>query len=68
MRISLALGICLLASACSDVEPGVPMMMGANEMQQRPGAFSGADGQFVLAGSETWPTDDPVTEASLVQN
>ena len=39
-----------LVTACSSVEPVDPPQMGANEMQQRPGLFSGPDGDFVLVG------------------
>jgi hypothetical protein len=50
----------LLVSACSCVEPGVPLAQGANEMQPRPGLFSGPTGEFVLVGSPEVPPDGGV--------
>ncbi|WP_116135130.1 hypothetical protein [Tropicimonas sp. IMCC34043] len=47
-------------AGCAGVDPGVPMMMGANEMQQGPGLFSGPAGQVTLYGGKDWPADDPV--------
>lgn len=60
-RAMLALCAMPALSACSGMEPGTPMMMGANEMQDRPGAFSGPSGQFVLAGGQGWT--DAVADA-----
>lgn len=66
MRAVLALCAASALAACSGLEPGTPMVMGANEMQDRPGAFSGPSGQFVLAGGQGWPDDaaqsPPATE------
>lgn len=52
MRAMAALLACGLLAACSGVTPGTPQMMGANEMQERPGMFSGPDGEFVLVGDD----------------
>lgn len=49
MRPAHGLVLILLLSACGSMTPGDPQLMGANEMQQRPGLFSGADGAFVVA-------------------
>jgi hypothetical protein len=55
MRFWIALGVPGLVTACSSVQPVDPPQMGANEMQQRPGLFSGPDGDFVLVGPPVWP-------------
>ncbi len=53
MRGLAALAIAGAALAgCAGVTPVDPPEMGANEMQVRPGAFSGPEGSFVLAGSK----------------
>jgi hypothetical protein len=52
----------LLLSACSGVTPGTPQMMGANEMQERPGMFSGPDGKFTLVGDPDLPPDAQLEE------
>lgn len=50
MRVAAVILLCAACAACSGVEGDAPPMMGANEMQQRPGVFSGPGGQFVLTG------------------
>jgi hypothetical protein len=60
MRTTAALAVALLVSACSGVEPRVPLAQGANEMQPRPGLFSGPTGEFVLVGSPEVPPDGGV--------
>jgi hypothetical protein len=52
----------LLLTACSEITPGTPQMMGANEMQERPGMFSGPDGKFTLVGDPDLPPDAQLEE------
>jgi len=61
-----ALGIAALAAvaACSSIEPEDPPQMGANEMQVRPGMFSGQYGEFVVGGAPSRPPD-PIAEEEL---
>jgi hypothetical protein len=58
MRLALAAALAALASACG-VTPGEPPQMGANEMQQRPGVFSGGSGDFLLFGTRPAPAAQP---------
>lgn len=53
MRRWSAVGLLCLLGACSGMEGVAPPQMGANEMQPRPGLFSGPYGEFVLVGPET---------------
>lgn len=64
MRRVLALLIGAALAGCAGVTPVDPPEMGANEMQVRPGAFSGPEGAFVLAGSRT-PLGDPGEVAEI---
>lgn len=57
MRAWPALAGLGLLAACTGLEGVPPPLMGANEMQQRPGLFSGPEGEFVLVGSATPPAD-----------
>jgi hypothetical protein len=50
--MSRAVALALALAACAGLEPVDPPLMGANEMQQRPGLFSGPDGDFVIVGSD----------------
>lgn len=62
-----ALALLLAGAAlagCAGVTPADPPQMGANEMQPRPGAFSGPEGAFVLAGSKT-PLPPPGSVAEV---
>lgn len=52
MRGLVALALCLGVAACG-VTPGTPLPMGANEMQTRPGLFSGPTGDVLLVGSDS---------------
>jgi hypothetical protein len=54
--------ICLLGlvAGCSGIEGVDPPQMGANEMQPRPGVFSGPTGDFVLVGPKAWPENPEV--------
>lgn len=56
MRTIIAM-LLLLASAACGVQPGQPMLTGANEMTDRPGLFSGPTGDFLLLGSDAPPQD-----------
>jgi hypothetical protein len=51
-------------AGCAGVTPVDPPQMGAAEMQVRPGAFSGPEGAFVLAGSKQ-PLGSPAAEAEV---
>ncbi len=65
MRGLAALAIAGAALAgCAGVTPSDPPQMGANEMQARPGAFSGPEGAFVLAGSKQ-PLGTPAEAAEV---
>ncbi len=65
MRVWIAVGLAALASACTGVEPVDPPMMGANEMQPRPGAFSGPAGDFVVLGNRTWEQGNAEEKAEV---
>jgi hypothetical protein len=56
--MSRAMALVFALAGCAGVEPVDPPLMGANEMQQRPGLFSGPDGDFVIAGSD-FETEEP---------
>ncbi|MBP7001783.1 hypothetical protein [Amaricoccus sp.] len=64
MRGAWALLVGAVLAGCSGITPVDPPEMGANEMQVRPGAFSGPEGSFVLAGSKT-PLGDPAEQAEV---
>lgn len=65
MRAFAALAIIGAALAgCAGVTPMDPPQMGANEMQVRPGAFSGPEGAFVIAGSKQ-PLGTPGEQAEV---
>lgn len=51
-------------AGCAGISPVDPPEMGANEMQVRPGAFSGPEGSFVLAGSKR-PLGTPAEQAEI---
>jgi hypothetical protein len=61
----VAAWVCVLAVAgCAGLAPVDPPQMGANEMQVRPGMFSGPYGEFVLVGPPVWPVN-PEVEAEV---
>ena len=62
MRPVVTLMLFGLVAACSGIEPDTPQMTGANEMQPRPGLFSGPDGEFVLVGEPSLPPDEQLEE------
>ena len=52
----------LLVAGCGGLTPVDPPLMGANEMQVKPGMFSGPYGEFVLVGDKTAPPNPIVTD------
>ena len=70
MRAIAASALLLSMAACSSSDPieGVPPpLMGATEMQQRPGLFSGGNGEFVVAGPQNWSEPDAVESPLLAE-
>ena len=70
MRVFAACALLVAVAACSASDPikGVPPpLMGATEMQQRPGLFSGPNGQFVIAGPQNWSEPDAVESPLLAE-
>ncbi len=57
MRRALGLAALAALAACASIEPEDPPQMGANEMQVRPGMFSGQYGEFVIVGDPSRPPD-----------
>lgn len=56
MRSVGMMALCLAMAACA-ITPGTPLPMGANEMQARPGLFSGPTGDVLLIGRD--PEEPP---------
>lgn len=54
LRIPAVMLTGLVLCACADVVPVGAPQMGVNEIQQKPGLFSGPEGDFVVVGPDNW--------------